>query len=146
MMRWIILLLVLVAFPFYAVGQTLELFPRTMRLEIRPVGLDTFESSEDFLQIRIETRSLRGSRWRLWIQMIVPPESFGKRFRPEALCWIARPPFISGTLLSNEKMLVGEGPIDGRTVEGRLVWQARAEPPTAGEYRGRVLLILEEWP
>jgi len=145
-MRWIVFLLCFVLFPSAAFGQALELFPRTINLEMRPVGLDLFKSTEGFLQIRIETRSLHGSRWRLWIKMVVPPESFGKRFRPEALSWRARPPFISGSLLSNEKVLVGEGPIDGRRVEGRLVWQAREGPSTAGEYKGRIMLILEEWP
>lgn len=146
MIRWIVFLLTFLVFPSVAFGQALEIFPRTIDLEIRAVGLDLFKSSEDFLQIRIETRSLNGKKWRLWIKIVVPPESFGKRFRPEALSWTARSPFISGSLLPSEKVLVGEGLIDGRTVEGRLVWRAKEGTQTAGKYRGRVMLILEELP
>ncbi|MCP4665620.1 MAG: hypothetical protein GY849_04560, partial [Deltaproteobacteria bacterium] len=126
--------------------RALEVFPRAIRMELKAVGLEQFQSTQDFLHIRIQTRLLKGSRWRLWIQPVVPPESFGKIFRAEALSWTARPPFISHSLFPNEKAIVGQGRIDGRTVEGRLIWRAGNGAQAAGEYRGRVMLILEELP
>jgi hypothetical protein len=115
-------------------------------LQISPLGLEQFESTEDFLQIRIDTSLLRGSRWRLSIQVVVPPESFGRTFRTEALSWIAQPPFISRSLLPSKPVIVGEDQIDGRTVEGRLVWRVAEGAVTAGEYRGRLMFVLEELP
>lgn len=127
-------------------GQALEVFPRCVELEVRTTGMENFESSRDFLQIRIDTSQLSGRKWRLWIQTAVPPESLGRRYRPEALSWTARPPFISGRLLSNDKVLVGEGPINGQIFEGRLIWKVNEAPLQASRYRGRIVLILEELP
>lgn len=147
MMRLTLLLLWFLLPPSSAGAQALDLFPRTIGIEIRPTGMDAFESTEDFLQIRIQTDFLQGGRWRLWAEMVSPPASFGHEYNPEALSWIARPPFISRSMLPHQKVLVGEGPIDGRTVEGRLVWRATREAPASpGPFRGRVLFSLEELP
>ena len=146
MIRLVLSLLGILLLPSLASAQALQVFPRTIDLEISDLGLEQVESTVDFLQIRIDTRLLQGSRWQLSIQLVTPPESFGKTFRPEVLSWTARPPFISRNLLPNQKVIIGEGPINGRVVEGRLVWRAGDGALSAGDYRGRIMLILEEIP
>jgi hypothetical protein len=146
MMRWVLPTLCLCLFPFAADAKQLEVFPNAITLELKSVDFDQVESNQAFLQIRIDTRLLRGSRWRLSLELVAPLESAGKRFRPESLSWTAQPPFVSRNLLSNQRVVVGEGPIDGRTVEGRLVWRAGGTLPSAEMFRGRVMVILEELP
>jgi hypothetical protein len=146
MTRLVLSLLYFVLFPSVAGSQVLQVFPRTIDLRVSASGLDQVVSTEDFLQIKIDTRLLQGNRWKLSIQLVAPPESFGKTFRPEALSWTARSPFISRNLLPNQKVMIGEGPINGRVVEGRLIWRAGDGAPLAGDYRGRIMLILEEIP
>jgi hypothetical protein len=146
MIRLVLSLLCFVLFPSVAGSQVLQVFPRTIDLRVSASGLDQVVSTEDFLQIRIDTRLLQGSRWQLSIQLVTPPESFGKTFRPEVLSWTARPPFISRNLLPNQKVIIGEGPINGRVFEGRLIWRAGDGALSAGDYRGRIMLILEEIP
>ena len=146
MIRLVLSLLCVFLFPSFAGAQALQVFPRSIDLQTSTLGLEQIESTEDFLQIRIDTSLLQGSRWQLSIQVVVPPESFGRTFKPEALSWTAQPPFITRSLLPNKPAIVGEGPIDGRTVEGRLVWRAGEGTQTAGVYRGRIMLILEELP
>jgi hypothetical protein len=146
-MRLTLSLLWFLAVPSSLGAQALQLFPHTISMEIVPTGMDTFESTQDYLQIRIQTDLLQGSKWRLWIEMVTPPESFGQAYSPEALSWTARPPFISRSMLPDQKVLVGEGPIDGRRVEGRLVWHAtKSAPPAPGAFRGRMVFTLEELP
>lgn len=146
MMRWILPILCLCVFASAADAKQLEVFPNTITLELKPVGFDQVESTQGFLQIRIDTRLLRGSRWRVSLELVLPLESAGKRFRPESLSWTAQPPFVSRNLLPNQRVIVGEGPIDGRMVEGRLVWRAGGGVPSAEMFRGRVMVILEELP
>ncbi len=146
MTRYILLLLCYLLFPAQAAGQALEVFPRAIDMKLKAISPEIHESSQDFLQIQIKTGLLKGSRWRLWIKTVVPPHAFGKRFEPEALSWTARPPFISRSLLPNTKVLVGQGPIDGRTVKGRLIWRAGKGALAAGTFKGRVMLMLEECP
>jgi len=146
MIRFLLSFLCLALFPSVVGAQVLQVFPRAIDLEIRNTDLDQIESTEDFLQIRIDTSLLKGSKWLLSIQLVTPIESAGQSFSPQALSWTARPPFISRALLPNAKVVVGEGPIDGRIVEGRLVWRAAEGTLSAGEYRGRIMFILEEIP
>lgn len=146
MIRLVLSLLGILLLPSLASAQALQVFPRTIDLEISDLGLEQVESTVDFLQIRIDTGLLQGSKWRLSVEVTVPPESFGKTFRPEVLSWTARPPFISRNLLPNQKVIIGEGPINGRVVEGRLIWRAGDGALSAGDYRGRIMLMLEEIP
>ena len=146
MMRRILPILCLCLFPFAAEAKQLEVFPNTISLELRPLDFDQVESTQGFLQIRIDTRLLRGSRWRVSLELVLPLESAGRTFRAEALSWTAQPPFVSRHLLPNQRVIVGEGPIDGRTVEGRLVWRAGGGGSSAEMFRGRVMVILEELP
>jgi hypothetical protein len=146
MMRWILPILCLCLSPFAAEAKQLEVFPNTITLELKAVDFDHVESNQAFLQIRIDTRLLRGTRWRVSLELVHPLESAGKRFRPESLSWIAQPPFISRNLLPNQRVMIGEGPIDGRIVEGRLVWRAGGGIPSAEMFRGRLMVILEELP
>jgi hypothetical protein len=145
-MRWIAPILFLCFFPFAAEAKQLEVFPSAMTLELKPTDFDRVESTQGFLQIRIDTRLLRGSRWRVSLELVLPLESAGKMFRAQALSWTAQPPFVSSNLLPNQRVVVGEGPIDGRTVEGRLVWRAGGGIPSAQRFTGRVMVILEELP
>ncbi|MGE5310856.1 MAG: hypothetical protein ACM3MN_03865 [Nitrospirota bacterium] len=146
MIRWIALLLCLCLFPFAGAAKQLEVFPSAITLELKPTDFDQVESTQGFLQIRIDTRLLRGSRWRVSLELVLPLESAGRTFKAQALSWTAQPPFVSRNLLQNQRVIVGEGPIDGRTVEGRLVWRAGGGIPSAEQFRGRVMVILEELP
>jgi hypothetical protein len=146
MMRWILPILCFCLFPFAADAKQLEVFPNAITLELKPVDFDQVESTQGFLQIRIDTKLLRGSRWRLSLELVLPLESAGRTFRAQALSWTAQPPFVSRNLLPNQRVIVGEGPIDGRMVEGRLVWRAGGGIPSAEMFRGRVMVILEELP
>jgi HAE1 family hydrophobic/amphiphilic exporter-1 len=49
-------------------------------------------------------------------------------------------------LSSVAEVIIGEGPINGRVFEGRLIWRAGDGALSAGDYRGRIMLILEEIP
>ena len=141
MIRLVLSLLGILLLPSLVSAQALQVFPQTIELELEQV-----ESTVDFLQISIDTALLQGSKWRLSVEVTFPPQSFGKTFRPESLSWTARPPFISRNLLPNQKVIIGEGTINGRVVEGRLVWRAGDGALAAGDYRGRIILILEEIP
>jgi len=130
----------------YASAQNLDVFPETVRVEVAAAGLEGPARAEQDLIIRFETAGMQGSTWRLWLEMVAPPQSQEGTLPLELLTWQARRPFISGTLLPNERVLVGEGPIDGRPVSGRLIWSVQGQPPRPGSYIGRLQLILEEWP
>ena len=127
-------------------AQSLVVFPRTVALEIVPLDFESVSSTEGLLQVIVDTRVLRGSRWRLWFETLIPPEYSGMRFRPEAISWTTQPPFLNGRLLSTERVLVGEGPINGKRFNGRFVIRSDEDTPTSGEYRGSFILILEEIP
>jgi hypothetical protein len=146
MMRWILPILCLCLLSSAAEAKQLEVFPSAITLELKPTDFDQVESTQGFLQIRIDTRLLRGSRWRVSLELVLPLESAGRTFKAQALSWTAQPPFVSRNLLPNQRVIVGEGPIDGRTVEGRLVWRAGGGIPSAEQFRGRVMVILEELP
>jgi len=146
MIRLVLSLLGILLLPSLVSAQALQVFPQTIELEVSDLGLEQVESTVDFLQISIDTALLQGSKWRLSVEVTFPPQSFGKTFRPESLSWTARPPFISRNLLPNQKVIIGEGTINGRVVEGRLVWRAGDGALAAGDYRGRIILILEEIP
>lgn len=146
MMRWIAPILCLCLLSSAADAKQLEVFPSAITLELKPTDFDQVESTQGFLQIRIDTRLLRGSRWRVSLELVLPLESAGRTFKAQALSWTAQPPFVSRNLLPNQRVIVGEGPIDGRTVEGRLVWRAGGGIPSAEQFRGRVMVILEELP
>ena len=141
--------LTLIAFSLFvsnAHAQPLVVFPKTVALEIVPLDFEAVTSTEGLLQVTVDTRALRGSRWRLWFETLIPPEYSGMRFKPEAISWTAQSPYLNGRLLSTQKVLVGEGPINGDTFNGRLVLRADEDTPTSGEYRGSFVLILEEIP
>lgn len=146
MMRWILPILCLCLLSSAAEAKQLEVFPSAITLELKPTDFDQAESTQGFLQIRIDTRLLRGSRWRVSLELVLPLESAGRTFKAQAVSWTAQPPFVSRNLLPNQRVIVGEGPIDGRTVEGRLVWRAGGGIPSAEQFRGRVMVILEELP
>jgi hypothetical protein len=146
MMRWILPILCLCLLSSAAEAKQLEVFPSAITLELKPTDFDQVESTQGFLQIRIDTTLLRGSRWRVSLELVLPLESAGRTFKAQTLSWTAQPPFVSRNLLPNQRVIVGEGPIDGRTVEGRLVWRAGGGIPSAEQFRGRVMVILEELP
>jgi len=127
-------------------AQSLVVFPKSVALEIVPLDFEAVTSTEGLLQLTVDTRVLRGSRWRLWIQTLIPPEYSGMRFNPEAISWTAQSPFVNGRLLPSQRVLVGEGPINGDRFNGRLVLRANEDAPTSGEYRGSFILALEEIP
>ncbi len=141
--------LTLIAFSIFvsnAHAQSLVVFPKAVALEIVPLDFEAVTSTEGLLQVTVDTRVLRGSRWRLWLETLIPPEYSGMRFRPEAISWTAQPPFLNGRLLSSQRVLVGEGPTNGDRFNGRLVLRADEDAPTSGEYRGSFILTLEEIP
>ena len=141
--------LTLIAFSIFvsnAHAQSLVVFPKAVALEIVPLDFEAVTSTEGLLQVTVDTRALRGSRWRLWLETLIPPEYSGMRFRPEAISWTAQPPFLNGRLLSSQRVLVGEGPTNGDRFNGRLVLRADEDAPTSGEYRGSFILTLEEIP
>ena len=125
-------------------AQPLVVFPRTVALEIVPLDFEAVSSTEGLLQVTVDTSVLQGNRWCLWLETLIPPEYSGMRFSPEAISWTAQPPFLNGRLLSTQRVLVGEGPINGNRYNGRLVIRANEDAPTSGEYRGSFVLILEE--
>jgi hypothetical protein len=139
-------LVLLALLPAMAGAQTLEVFPKTLELESPTAGLVEASGEREFLDIRFDTRGLQGERWQLWIEVTAPPESMGVRLPPEILVWTARPPFINGILLPDRPVLVGQGPIDGRPVRGRLIWRVDESAPAAGDFRGSILLTLEVFP
>ena len=55
MIRLVLSLLGILLLPSFANAQALQVFPRTIDLEISDLGLEQVESTVDFLQIRIDT-------------------------------------------------------------------------------------------
>jgi hypothetical protein len=124
----------------------LEIWPRQIEVEVLPLEAQQLGISRGSFQstinLSIDTRQLGGQTWRLWI---IP------RGRPantpvELLHWEGRPPMINGTAAPDQRVLAGQGAVDGRLVQTRLVFWAQGEVPQAGFFPVHFDFILERLP
>jgi hypothetical protein len=102
-------------------------------------------ASGNYVNVRIDTRALRGRAWRLWI---APRGLSGGNpaVPPQVLRWEVRTPFVNGTLLPQQRVLAGQGAIDGRVVQDNFVFFARGDATAAGIYTLPLEFILEVVP
>lgn len=109
--------------------------------EIKKAGL-TWGSLQSRINININTRLLRGQTWRLWLK----PRNRPADLPVQLIRWEGRPPMISGTAAPDQRVLAGQGAIDGRVVQTNLVFWAQGDPPTAGVIPVQFDFILETLP
>jgi len=127
-------------------GEILQVWPRQTQVKVKtsePVLAGVpWAWSRDTLNIRFETKGLSGQAWRLWLS----PHYTSSKVSPQVIRWEARPPLVSGRLAPNQRVLAGQGPIDGRPVVGNLVLWAEGEVPGAGIFPIQLEVILETLP
>ena len=102
-------------------------------------------ASSNYVNVRIDTRSLRGRAWRLWI---APRGMSGGNpaVPPQVIRWEVRTPFVNGTLLPQQRVLAGQGAVDGRVVQDNFIFFARGEATAAGIFTLPLEFILEVVP
>jgi len=102
-------------------------------------------ASSNYVNVRIDTRSLRGRSWRLWI---APRGLSGGNpaVTPQVIRWEVRTPFVNGTLLPQQRVLAGQGALDGRVVQDNFVFFARGDATAAGIFTLPLEFILEVVP
>jgi hypothetical protein len=99
-------------------------------------------AGSNYVNVRIDTRSLRGRAWRLWI---APRGLSGGNptVPPQMIRWEVRTPFVNGTLLPQQRVLAGQGAIDGRVVQDNFIFFAKGEAVAAGIFTLPLEFILE---
>jgi hypothetical protein len=127
----------------------LQISVDTINLNLRPeiaarTGMP-WMASTNYINVRIDTRSLRGNVWRLWLE---PRGLSGGNpsVTPQMISWQARTPFVNGTLLPQQRVLAGQGPIDGRVVQDNIVFFAQGDATSAGTFNLPLEFILEVLP
>jgi hypothetical protein len=102
-------------------------------------------ASSNYVNVRIDTRSLRGRAWRLWLS---PRGLSGGNptVPPQMIRWEVRTPFVNGTLLPQQRVLAGQGAIDGRVVQDNFIFFARGDATAAGIFTLPLEFILEVVP
>ncbi len=110
----------------------------------RRIGMPWMADS-NYVNVRIDTRGLRGNAWRLWIQ---PRGLSGGNpaVPPQCISWEARTPFVNGTLQPQQRVLIGQGPIDGRVAQDNIIFFSRGQVNAAGVYNLPLEFILEVIP
>ncbi|MBM4302050.1 MAG: hypothetical protein FJ121_11120 [Deltaproteobacteria bacterium] len=142
--------LLLLPFLVLALGfskeSALQLSVDTIEVNLQPevasrVGAPWMASS-NYVSVRIDTRSLRGRAWRLWI---APRGLSGGNptVPPQVIRWEVRTPFVNGTLLPQQRVLAGQGAVDGQVVQDNFIFFARGEATGAGIFTLPLEFILE---
>lgn len=125
-------------------------WPKQIYLTLQPeVPLQTplpWGPGRKIVNIRIDTRRLSGQSWRLWIAPRANLEATPSSLPAQVIHWEGRTPFQNGTLLPNQRVLAGQGPIRGQLVEGNLIFWARGDAPAAGHFPIQLDFILETLP
>jgi hypothetical protein len=127
-------------------AEILEVWPRQIEIallspEVQQAGL-TWGSLQSKINININTRLLGGQTWRLWLI----PRSRPANVPVQVIRWQGLPPMISGIASPDQRVLAGQGIIDGRLVQTSLVFWAQGETPSAGKFPVQFDFILETLP
>ena len=130
-------------------GSPLDLSMAAIEVNLQPERPGRVEwpwaSKGNYVTVRIDTRLLRGVSWRLWL---APRGLSGGNpgVTPQMVRWEARAPFVNGSLLPQQRVLAGQGPIDGRVLQENFFFFARGEAQSAGDQTLPVDFILEVLP
>jgi hypothetical protein len=129
-----------------AARDLLEVWPVQIEISLLPpeaskVAL-TWGTLQSKVNINIDTRLMGGKTWRLWLI----PRSRPANLPVQVIRWEGRPPMISGTASPDQRVLAGQGVIDGRLVQTSLIFWAQGRTPTAGIFPVQFDFILETLP
>jgi hypothetical protein len=124
----------------------LEVWPVQIEVSVLPpeaqqVSL-TWGSLRSKVNINIDTAQTGGQTWRLWLI----PRTYPANVPVEVIRWEGHPPMISGTAIPNQRVLAGQGVVDGRVVQATLLFWAQGRVPTAGVFPVKFDFILETLP
>jgi hypothetical protein len=124
----------------------LEIWPRQIQVEVltpeaQQLGLSR-GGMQSTINFAIDTRQVGGQTWRLWLI----PRSRPANTPVEIIRWEGRPPMISGTAAPDQRVLAGQGAVDGRVVQTSLVFWAQGNVPRAGFFPVQFEFILERLP
>jgi hypothetical protein len=146
----LILLLPLLALVLgFSGGSPLDLSMDLIEVNLQPELPSAVElpwaAKGNYVTVRIDTRLLRGTSWRLWI---APRGQSGGNpgITPQMVRWEARAPFVNGSLLPQQRALAGQGPIDGRVLQDNFIFFARGDAQSSGSFTLPVDFILEVLP
>jgi hypothetical protein len=124
----------------------MEVWPLQIEVSILPPEAQqadlTWGSLQSKINLNIDTSQIGGKTWRLWLI----PRSRPANLPVEVIRWEGRPPMISGTAAADQRVLAGQGVIDGRLVQTSLVFWAQGRVPTAGVFPVQFDFILETLP
>jgi len=112
----------------------LEVWPVQIEISLQPPGVQQasliWGSLQSKININIDTGLMSGKTWRLWLI----PRSRPANLPVEVIRWEGRPPMIGGTASPNQRVLAGQGIIDGRLVQANLVFWAQGKTSSAGTF------------
>lgn len=143
----LILLLLLLWGPGGVGGSDImQVWPPQIEISLLPpeatqVGL-TWGTLQSKININLDTRLMGGKAWRLWLI----PRNRPVTLPVQVIRWEGRPPMISGTASPDQRVLAGQGVIDGRVVQASLVFWAQGKAPMAGTFPVQFDFILETLP
>jgi hypothetical protein len=127
-------------------GDLMQVWPLQIDIALLPpeasqAGL-TWGTLQSKVNINLDTRLMGGQTWRLWLI----PRSRPARLPVQVIRWEGKTPMVNGTAAPDQRVLAGQGPIDGRPVSASLVFWAQGDPPSAGNFPVQFDFILETLP
>lgn len=127
-------------------GDLMQVWPLQIEIALLPqeasqAGL-TWGTLQSKVNINLDTSLMGGQTWRLWLI----PRSIPARLPVQVIRWEGRTPMVNGTASPDQRVLAGQGPIDGRLVSASLVFWAQGTPPSAGTFPVQFDFILETLP
>jgi hypothetical protein len=142
-----VLILFLIAVPGIATGrELLEIWPLQIEVavlnpEAQRAGFNQ-GSLQSKINLNIDTAQTGGRTWRLWLTPRHPPADLPV----QVIRWEGRPPMINGSASPDQRVLAGQGVVDGRLVQTSLFFWAQGVMPGAGTFPVQFDFILEALP